>query len=124
MDELSEKITKILNDPGSIQQIMSMASALGLKPPAAEAPDAEGEKQASLPQPEVIETFSNMLRHAEHEEKKQEALFRALRPYLKPGRQERLERALQISHLSHLAGAAIRSGKIKPGSIEGGDHAV
>lgn len=120
MDELNEKITRILNDPGSIQQIMQIAASLGGAAPDSNTEAAQG-KPPVIPQPEMLENFTNLLHHAEKQEKKQEALVHALRPYLKPGHQERLERAMQIARLSHLAGAAIRSGKIFPSDDGGGD---
>lgn len=107
MDDLSEKLTQILNDPGSIQQIMQIANALG-GPPQAEA--AAGAPPAPTAPPEMMDNISRMLHQAEKNDKKREALCQALRPYLRPNRQERLERAMQIAHLSHLAGLAFRSG--------------
>lgn len=108
VDDLNEKITQILNDPGSIQQIAQIANALGGQQAQA-GPDKDG--AGPLASPEMLADISKLLRQAEKKDKKQEALFQALRPYLKPNRQARLDRAMQIAHLSHLAGAAFRSGK-------------
>lgn len=115
MDDLSEKITQILNDPGSLQQIVEIANALGAQQTSME----NDESGHSLPaSQEMLTDITQMLRQAEKTDKKQEALFQALRPYLKPNRQERLERAMQIAHLSHLAGIAFRSGKGRTESHE------
>lgn len=108
MDDLSEKITQILNDPGSLQQIMEFANALGGQQTSTDASESGHDPPA--PQ-EMLSDLTQMLRQAEKTDKKQEALCQALRPFLKPNRQERLERAMQIAHLSHLAGIALRSGK-------------
>ena len=107
MDDIGEKLTQILNDPGSLQQIMEVVSALG-----GQQTSTDGGETGQLPQPappEMLEDITKMLRQAEKEDKKQEALLQALRPFLKPNRQERLERAMQVAHLSHLAGIALRS---------------
>ncbi len=105
MDDLSAQITQILNDPGRLQQIMALASTLG------------GQAGQETPQdgpPEMVENISKLLQQAEKRDQKQEALVRALRPYLKPDRQARLQQAMQIAHLSHLAGAAFRAGGKEP----------
>ena len=103
MDDLNAKITQILQDPSRIQQIMEIASSMGLSPPTEET-DSTG-----VINPEALEQINQMFHHAEAKEKRQETLFKALLPYLKPNRQARLERAMQLSHLSRLAGAAFRN---------------
>ena len=40
---------------------------------------------------------------------KQQALIQALLPYLRPGKQRRLERAMQVAQLSNLAELALRA---------------
>ena len=42
-------------------------------------------------------------------EKKQENLLNALKPFLKPARREKIDRAMQAARLSHLAGYALKS---------------
>ena len=113
MDNLTEKLTQILNDTGSLQQIINMASALGMQDPQITPP---------APDPDLAEHMTEALHHAQAQEQKQQALVHALLPYLRPGRQARLERAMQIAHLSHLAGAALRSGVPKPNNEEGHRH--
>ena len=113
MDNLTEKLTQILNDPGSLQQIMNMASMLSAQAPQEAAPP---------PDPELAQHMTQALHHAQAQEKKQQALVHALLPYLKPGRQARLERAMQIAHLSNLAGAALRSGAMDSSQEEGNSH--
>lgn len=107
MDDLNRKLTEILQDPGRIQQIMEMASAMGLN-------TAESEEEAVGPSvtKEAIAQVSQVLHQTEAKERKQQTLVRALLPYLSPKRQARLERAMQISHLSRLAGAALQSNQI------------
>lgn len=75
-----------------MQQIMEMASSIGLQPSV-----------------ENAEQVTQVLHKAEAKDARQETLVRALLPYLQPKRQARLERAMQIAHVSRLAGAALRS---------------
>lgn len=96
MDELTSQLEKILNDPGSLSQIMTLASNLGIQPPKDLTPE-EG--------PQIAAQMNRLLTQNQEREKKQQALVRALLPYLQPQRQARLERAMQVAHLSHLAGA-------------------
>ena len=100
MDNLQEKLNQILNDPGSLNQIMEMAAALGLP---MDAP----------PEPEQI---SKALNRAQTLGEKHQALIHALLPYLKPNRQARLERAMQVAQLTQLAGFAMGNGK-EPGHV-------
>ena len=99
MDEITSKLNQILNDPGSMQQILDMAAAFGL-------PTQELPKTIEQVDPEQM---SKVLHTAEARGKKQQALIHALLPYLRPGRQARLERAMQVAHLTHLASAALGS---------------
>lgn len=107
MNDLNSKLTEILQDPGRIQQIMEMASAMGLN-----STPEEDETEPSSMAREAIAQVSQVLHQTEAKEKKQQTLVRALLPYLSPRRQARLERAMQISHLSRLAGAALQSNPI------------
>ena len=95
MDNLSEKLEQILKDPGSLNRIMDMAATLGLP---IETP----------PEPELV---SQAIHQAQVIDKKQEALIQALLPYLKPNRQAKLEKAMQIARFTHLAGFAMGNGK-------------
>ena len=110
MDDISGKLTQILNDPAQIRQIMDLAKNAGLV-------SAEDNNPAQTVQ--TIHRMSDALQRMSRAGQKQEALFYALRPYLKPNRQTRLDRALQLAKLSHLAEAALRGT-----AAEGGDSDV
>lgn len=58
---------------------------------------------------DALQKVTQVLHQADARDQRQQTLVRALLPYLSPGRQARLERAMQISHLSRLAGAALQS---------------
>ena len=108
MDNMIDQISQILNDPGSMKQIMEIASSMGIK--------SENYSSESV-QPVVTEALTNALQNAQLKDDRQQALVRALLPYLRPGHQQRLERAVQIARLTHLAGAALRSS-----DKEGAEH--
>ena len=85
-----------------MQQIMEMASAMGLQPPNESVP-------AEMPViQETLQQVSQVLHKAEVKENRQQTLVRALLPYLSPKRQAKLERAMQLSRFSRLAGAALK----------------
>ena len=102
MDDMEEKILGILRDPQQMEQIMAIAGNLGLSP--------EGDApSAPLPVTELLQQFGAP-------DDRQDALMHALAPYLKPQRRKRLERALRLAKLSHIAGFALQQ--------ETGDHHV
>ena len=106
MEEISQKLSEILQDPGRIQQIMEMASAMGFQ---------TTEEDTAAEQPmfqEALQQVSQVLHQTEARDKRQQTLMRALMPYLSPKRKVKLERAMQISHLSRLAGAALQSSSL------------
>lgn len=107
-DALSQALNDILQNPAQLQRIISLAGSLGL---GADAPQSEPADVPELPQaqesslpvsftPPVVSAASSQ-RH--------EALLRALKPFLKPEKWAKLDRAMQLARLSHLAEAALRS---------------
>lgn len=101
MDELNSRIEQILNDPGQMEQIFSIARSLGFSP----APEAPAQPE---PAPQVSPGMLRILQQASRTDGRQEALLQALKPFLKPDRQRSVERAVQAAQLSRLAGLALR----------------
>lgn len=93
---MEEKLQQLLNDPDSMAQIMSFAQALGA--PQEDAPD-DGLARAML----------QLVQQARHSDGKQEALLCALKPFLRPERRDKIDRALRIARLSQLAGSALKN---------------
>lgn len=87
MDDLKEKLSALLQDPQAMEQAMSMAASLGL----GVGDGGETRRESS--------TLSS----------RQDTLVRALLPYLRPSRQARLKRALELAQLSSLAGQAMQA---------------
>ena len=111
--ELEQQLNKILSDPDSMAQIMSLASSLGvggsskeaLPPPRQEPPPSQNLNMAG---------GENLLQlmHKFQDTKldpRQLALFEALKPFLSPVKQQKLDKAIQISRLSRLAEFALRN---------------
>ena len=128
VDGLEDKLQQILNDPQSMAQILSMAQSFGLQPPEpSHAPDAPSKPAAppskSEPHPKppspppkppqidprMLQSLMQLMQQAQQSDGKQEALICALKPFLAPERREKMDRAMQIARISHLAGFALRN---------------
>lgn len=105
---LEDKLNQILNDPDSMARILSLAQSIGM---------AQETETAQAPPPPAADAFPmdegmlfgmlQMLRQMQHSDPKQDALLCALRPYLAPERQEKLDRAIQLARLSSIARLAL-----------------
>ena len=84
-----------------MEQIKEMASAMGMEIP------PENNETPIIQ--EALKQVSQVLHRTEDRDKRQQTLMRALLPYLSPKRQIKLERAMQLSQLTRLAGAAKQS---------------
>ena len=107
MDDLQSALQQLLADPQQLAELASMASALGLHPPEGgpppqpppKPPEPEDQKRPERPRPPMPPGD------------RREKLLMALRPFLKPERQEKLDRALRIAQLTQLAGSAFSGHK-------------
>lgn len=124
MSEWEEKLNTLLSDPDAMAQVMSMAQSLsqqlggksGDAQPADEAGRAQaqggGAQTAGMPDlsallggidPAALQKLLPLLGQLNRPEGGETAaLLRALRPFLKPERQEKVERAAQLARLLHL----------------------
>ena len=103
MDNIGAQIEGILQDPERLQKIMDMAASFGLQ----NSGETENRSETKSSH-EMIRQVSQVIQETESKKQRQEALVQALLPYLNPSRQIKLERAMQISHISRLAGATLR----------------
>ncbi len=118
MDGMEDQLNRILSDPQSMAQIQALAQSLGLggapgAPPQSQTPPpAPPQAPPALPFGAMDEGFArsvfSLMQQANHSDSRQEALLCALKPYLKPDRCAKLDRAMQIARLSQLAGLALR----------------
>lgn len=98
MDQLDEALGKLLNDPGAMAQVMSLAQSLGV---------ASAEKNETPEEPSPAPDLIGMLSTLKGDDR-QASLFRALGPYLSPKRRKKLERAMQLARMSGLMKAALK----------------
>lgn len=115
MAEFDEKLNSILSDPGAMSQIMQLAQSLGggsseqqsppQQPPPSPAPTSSsgdifsalgGDAQILTKLLPLIQEFGGQ------QDSNARALLFALRPYLKPERQDKVERAIQLARLFHI----------------------
>lgn len=94
MTSLEDSLSQLLGDPKMMAQIMSLAQSLGQQ-----AESAAPEERA---QPSQIPDFS-ALAGAVSVDKEQQALLRALGPYISRERCGKLERAMRAAKMASLA---------------------
>ena len=136
MAELNDMLNGILSNPQAMQQIMALAQSMGLQgqngppqqaaPPTPAAPSAPPPQLPQLPQQsqpsqqpdpaQLIQGFLQLSRQSGGDER-QLALFQAIKPFIRPDRAEKLERAIQVARISRLAGNALQ--KLGPQILSG-----
>lgn len=115
MADLEETLQSLLSDPETMGQIQALAGQLGL----GGAGPAQEEPQAAAPDPDPSpaldpESLGQMGRLLElfqasrRADPQADALIAALRPYLRPERQRKLDQAVQLAGLSRAARQAYR----------------
>ena len=132
MAEFDEKLNSILSNPDAMAQIMQLAQSLSggqaAEPPPQAAPQppppppprptpqpAPPPPPASPAGPDLLSSLAGgvdpkllakllplIQELGGQQDSNAQALLYALRPYLKPDRQEKVERALQLARLFHL----------------------
>lgn len=114
-----DKLNQILSDPDSMAKIMNLAQSLG-GPSAAPngPPDPPPKPPPPPPDDAFVKGILRLMQQAQHTDKRQEALLCALKPYLAPERQAKIDEALRIAKLSQLAGFALKNYGGIPGKGE------
>lgn len=113
---LEQAIGAVLQDPQQLQKIFALAQSLGLSPPevpAAPPPPEPPKPTAAATSAEQApedrgSALRTLLQQAGKLDRRQENLLNALKPFLKPERREKVDRAMQAARISRLAGAADR----------------
>lgn len=118
MSDFEDRLNSILNDPAQMEKITSMAKSLmGGGEPAQERSPAEPKKDAGLFEnfdPAMLGRLGAVMGSMNRSDDKQ-ALLEAMKPYLSQKRREKLERAMKLAKMIHMAEIAF-------GTL-GGDHA-
>lgn len=105
---MEEQLQKILNDPDTMQKLMSMAQSLG----GSEA--AEGAAPFPNMDPGMLGKISGLAAQGSIDPQ-QRALLQALAPYLSQRRISKLENAMRAAKMASFAAAALASGALKGG---------
>ncbi len=118
MAEWEEKLEGILSNPQAMEQIMSLAKSLeggensaSPSAPAPSPPSAPSDLSGLLGSvgqldPKMLSTAAKLFSQMGRQDDRRTALLQALRPFVKPERYAKLDKAIQIAKLSVL----IRSG--------------
>ena len=102
MENMENKILEVLNDPEKMSEILQIAKGMGFDPEQMSQP---AEDAGGIPTGELF----RLLQQTNSTDTRQQALLQALMPYLKPERQKKLQRAMQVARLTHLAGYALKN---------------
>lgn len=111
MEDLQQALQKLLADPQQLSELSALAASFGFPPPdASEAssaapPHPEAPLQPPTPSKPPIQRPSPP---SGAPDDRREKLLLALKPFLKPSRQKKLDQALRIARLTHIAGSAFR----------------
>ena len=126
MGEFEEKLNSVLSNPEAMSQIMNLAQSLNLGGPGGESPPPDGEEAPPPPgnagntggennglgdlagllgqiDPKMIQRILPLigeLNGGGNDERMQ--LLYALRPFLKPERRDKVERAAKTAHMIHI----------------------
>ena len=98
---MEEKLNAILENPDAMSRIMDLAQKLsgGDTPPEKKNPPPVGDGI----DPRILAKFLPLLKEAGRSDPPASQLLLALRPYLKAERQDKVERAVKLAHVIHIA---------------------
>lgn len=108
MDNLEEKLGSILGNPEMMQQIMAMAQTLGQSQ---NQPQAESAPMFDF-DPGMLQKLSVLARQSNVTNEEQ-ALLKALDPYLSQNRIGKLERAMRAAKMARFASTFLNSGGLQ-----------
>ncbi len=103
MDGMEDKLNSILGNPQMMQQIMSMAQALGQSQPEPTRQEPPPPKPEMAMDPAMLQRILSIARQSGID-KNQQNLLRALVPYLNKDRISKLEKAMRAAKIAALAG--------------------
>lgn len=117
MDDLEEKLNAVLNNPQMMSQILSMAQSLGQNSRSESAPPKQEPAKSPLPQLPLsggtpLRAVSELMGKGSID-REQQALLKALSPYLHQERIGKLERAMRAAKLAQVASTLLGSGGLQ-----------
>lgn len=115
---MEEALNRILNDPDSMTQILSMARSFGMGQESEPSRPSPPPTRDPFPMDEgMLLQMMQLFQQMQQTDPKQDALLCALRAYLAPERQKKLDRAMELARLTRLAGFAFGSGGLFGGKV-------
>ena len=111
--DLGARLEAVLSDPEQMEKIAQVAQGLfaqtggQVKPPETDPP----QRQEGPSVPPADARFLSALGRAFSgggEASRSTALLTAMRPYMKPEKQEKLDRAMEIARMARIAGAVVK----------------
>ena len=108
MSELEEKLSALMSNPQLMQQIASMAQAMGNQ----QESDMPEPTTIPLPDPALMQIISKFSGQSDVDTN-QQALLHALTPYLSKHRLQKLERAMRAARLAGTASAFLNAGGLQ-----------
>ena len=111
MDGMEEKLNTILGNPEMMSQIMNMAQALGAGSLEKKEPLSEMETDLAPTglDPSMLQKIAYAVQKSGIDPQ-QQALLKALRPYLTQQRLHKLEKAMRAAKLAGIAGTFLGNG--------------
>lgn len=112
MDDMEQKLNSILGNPEMMSQLMTMAQSLGQSQKSPEPPKAPAIQMPSLPagiDMNMLQKIAGIASQAGID-RNQQALLKALTPYLNHGRIQKLEKAMRAAKIAGLATTVLGSG--------------
>lgn len=120
MGDFEDTLNQILSSPQAMEQIMSLASSIAGAPGEASGqtpPDGPAQSGAPAPadllsglDPGMLGKVMELLAVYRQDGGQREQLLAALKPFLRPERQARLEQAVRITRISRVIRAALSMG--------------
>ena len=105
MEDMDSRLNALLSDPEAMGRIMALAqqlsgeSAASSTPPSPEPPPPSQQEEDSF-DPMLLLKFLPLLQELRQDNSSQSMQFlSAMRPFLKPERQPKVERAVKLAHL-------------------------
>ena len=110
MDEMEQKLGAILGNPDLMKQIMSMAQSLGQQP-AQQLPQEPPAVSEPGMDPAALQKIASLAGKTGID-RNQQALLKALGPYLSVQRVRKLEKAMRAAKLARIASSVLNSGAV------------
>lgn len=110
--ELGDRLNAILSDPAQMEKIAQMAKGLmgqsGAQGEAPASPAAAPVEAGSQGDARLLSALGKLFSGGQEGSSRSTALLVAMRPYMRPEKQEKLDRAMKIARMVHIAGAVMR----------------